>query len=202
MIVATPLDLPKIEPDDWNTFWDIWHSGADFLVKTRQNTVFSKAKPKSSNVWKGMDIYSSTSQGTTWQAPFVDIQQSLPKLYETCSTLPIEGVFRVRLLTSLVPIPAHTDDDVDRWSIRAYFHYTSNKDQWYFTNPHDTLGERRYFHVPSETNWFAYNDKHCWHGTDYDPNYPKILLQVYTLAGNLQLVNSGIEKYKNYTLNI
>ena len=25
MIVYTPIDLPKIEPDNWDVFWDIWN---------------------------------------------------------------------------------------------------------------------------------------------------------------------------------
>jgi hypothetical protein len=97
---------------------------------------------------------------------------------------------------------SHTDDGVDKWSIRAYFHYTDLCSQWYFTKPRDVNGTRQYLHLPSETNWFAYNDKHCWHGTDYNPDYPKILLQVFSLRNNLSLVNHSIEKYKDYTITL
>lgn len=202
MIVATPLDLPKIIPDDWDVFWDIWNTQSSNLVKTKQNTAFSKADVGASKVWRGMDIYSSGYIKTAWSAPLVDISSELPNLYNTCSTLPFDGVFRVRLISSSAPIPAHTDDNLDRWSIRAYFHYTDTKDQWYFTRPHDLNGERHYFHVPDETNWFAYSDKHCWHGTDYDPEHPKILLQVYSVAHNKQLLANNADKYKDYLIEI
>jgi hypothetical protein len=106
------------------------------------------------------------------------------------------------LITSLQNILSHTDDSVDKWSIRAYFHYTDLRSQWYFTKPHDINGTRQYLHLPNETNWFAYNDKHCWHGTDYNPDCPKILLQVFSLRNNLSLVNNSIEKYKDYTITL
>lgn len=202
MIIATPLDLPKIVPDDWQVFWKIWNENSAYLVKTKQNTEYSKAEIGDHSVWRGIDIYSYGNVGTAWSAPLVDISSTLPNLYYTCSTLPFVKVFRVRLLSSTMSIPAHTDDDRDRWSVRAYFHYTSTNDQWYFTRPHDKLGDRQYFHIPDSTNWFAYNDKHCWHGTDYNTEHPKILLQVYMSNINQDLIDNSIKKYQDYTINI
>jgi hypothetical protein len=201
MIIATPLDLPIIEPDDWGTFWDIWNTYSEPLIKVRLNTTFSKSKVGSSDLWRGIDIYSNNNNpGTAWTAPFVDISKSMPCLYNTISTLPFQHVYRVRLLSSSMPILSHTDDNQDRWSIRAYFHYTDTNDQWYFTKPYNSYGKRKYFHIPKETNWFAYNDKHCWHGTDYNIKHPKILLQVYTLFNNKDLINDSTKKYRDYTI--
>lgn len=203
MIVATPLDLPKIEPDNWDTFWDIWNIHSKPLVKVNMNTSYSKSKVGSLNVWKGIDIYANGENfATAWSAPFVDISKSLPCLYNTISNLPFKDMVRVRLLSSSIPIPSHTDDDLDIWSIRAYFHYTDTKDQWYFTQPHDSQGKRKYFHVPKETNWFAYNDKYCWHGTDYNEKHSKILLQIYLLSTNQDLITNSIKKYQEYTISL
>ena len=203
MIIATPLDLPRIEPDDWDTFWDIWNTYSKPLVKVRSNTIFSKSKVGSTDVWKGMDIYSNNSNfPTAWSAPLIDISKSLPCLYDTISNLPFKQVVKVRLLSSSMPVLAHTDDNQDRWSVRAYFHYTDTNDQWYFTRPHDSYGKRKYFHIPKETNWFAYNDKHCWHGTDYNIEHPKVLLQVYTLFTNKDLIDNSIKKYQANTIKL
>ena len=83
---------------------------------------------------------------------------------------------------------------------RAYFHYTHPIEQWFFTRPNDVYGERTYITRPIETNWFAYNDKYCCHATDYDPMYPKILLQVFASSLPINLINRSIEKYKDYTI--
>lgn len=86
------------------------------------------------------------------------------------------------------------------WVARAYLHYTAPVEQWFFTKPGDFYGDRSYITLPSETNWFTYNDKYCWHATDYDPAYPKILLQVYAFGLSKELVSKSIEKYKDYTI--
>lgn len=206
MIVATPLNLPRIEPDNWNIFWDIWNEHSADLVKVKQNVSFSAASVGNTSIWKGIDIFRREIReppASAWSAPFVDIKKSLPKLYNVCSSLPFNEVYRVRLITSLCNITAHTDDDRDRWSVRAYFHYTDNKDQWYLTKPHDPKGQRRYLHVPHDTNWFVYNDRHCWHGTDFNPDHPKILLQVYAnISNDDPSIVSSIEKYKEFTISI
>jgi hypothetical protein len=201
MIVATPLDLPIIEPDDWSIFWNIWNNHSDNLVKTSINVV-KNADLGATGIWKGLDIYSKGDSRTSWTAPLVDIRNSLPKLYEMCATLPIKNVFRVRLISSLCDFESHTDDDADTWSIRAYFHYTDTRDQWYLTKPNDIIGHRYYLHIPQGTNWFSYNDKFCWHGTDYNPQHPKILLQVFSFGNNNELIAKSIEKYKEYTITL
>ena len=199
MIIATPLDLPRIEPDSWDIFWDIWNEHSANLVKVLDNTT-KNAQKGATNIWKGLDIFSKNKYKTAWDAPLIDISNTLPKLYNLCATLPIQNVYRVRLVSSLESFDSHTDDNIDKWSIRAYFHYTDTKDQWYFTKPNDVLGSRHYYHCPKDTNWFAYNDKHCWHGTDFDSKHPKILLQIFSFGNNDELINASIEKYNRYTV--
>lgn len=202
MIVATPLDLPTIKPDSWEVFWDIWNKHAALLYKTHLNGTHSESVVGSQGVWKGMDIFTAGDTRTAWQAPFVNIEDSLPELYKTCCSLPVKNLYRVRLIESIRNVKAHSDDNIDKWSIRAYFHYTDLKPQWYFTKPEDPLGDRYYFGPPEDTNWFAYNDKHCWHGTDYDVDHPKILLQVYAIDTAESLVYNSIPKYQGHTVSI
>ena len=200
MIVYTPLDLPKIEPDDWNVFWDIWNQYSDKLIKVRSNGSHSDAIVGRSDIWQGLDIYKNSSLNI-WLAPFYDIKEQLPKLYNTLISLPISNIQLIRLVSSKLQVDPHSDDVKDTWVARAYFHYTSPKEQWFFTKPGDYYGERSYITRPTETNWFAYNDKHCWHATDYNPEYPKILLQIFADSLSKNLIDSSIEKYKDYTIN-
>lgn len=204
MIIATPLDLPKIEPDNWDTFWGIWHKNKQPLIKVKSNVDSSNVHIGEDNVWQGIDIYvnNNVNQPPAWKANEVDIQNRLPMLYNTLANLPIRNISRVRLIESQLAVRSHTDDNFDKWSVRAYFHYTDEKPQWYFTNPNDSDGARSYFSMPKETNWFAYNDKHCWHGTDYNPSHPKILLQVYMIDNPRFLIYNSMSKYKGHTVSL
>jgi len=201
MIVATPLDLAPLKPDSWDAFWAIWNTHSANLVKTSNNST-NNVEVGESALWRGLDIYAAGNVETLWAAPLVNIKSTLPILYYKCATLPIKNVFRVRLLASMCNFRSHTDENLDAWSIRAYFHYTDPEDQWYVTKPNDEDGLRHYLHVPLDTNWFAYNDKFCWHGTDYNPEHPKILLQVYAAGSNELLINKSINKYKEYTITL
>mgnify|MGYP000843852331 CR=1 FL=1 len=200
MIIYTPLDLPKAEPDDWNVFWEIWNTYSGKLFKTMSNGTHSDAVVGRSDVWQGLDIYKN-SNFNSWQAPFYNIKEQLPKLYSTLILLPISNIRQIRLVSSKLQVDPHSDDMKDIWVARAYFHYTAPEEQWFFTKPGDYYGERSYITRPVETNWFAYNDKYCWHATDYDGKYPKILLQIFADGLSTNLIDSSIEKYKDYTIN-
>jgi len=207
MIIATPLDLPNLIVDDWDVFWKLWNKHADYFVKVRQNIATSKLKVGGESPWWGMDIYYNHIElQPAWDAPIVNIQKDLPMLYKQVSTLPFKGVYRVRLMMSISDIVPHTDDDADSWSVRYMFHYTDPYPQWFFTLPGGNEDTKQIFKLPEETNWFAYNDKYCWHGTTRNPIHPKILMQVFIPLTygkkHLPLVQSSIEKYKDFTVSI
>lgn len=199
MIVYTPLNLPKIEPDDWNAFWQIWNQYSGALVKIASNGTHSTSIIGRNDIWQGLDIYKN-SNINVWQAPFYDIKEKLPKLYNTLISLPISNMRLIRLVSSKLQVDPHSDDIKDTWVARAYFHYTAPAEQWFFTKPGDYFGERSYITRPAETNWFAYNDKHCWHGTEYNAEHPKILLQIFADSLSKNLIDDSIKKYKDYTI--
>lgn len=199
MLIFTPVDLPKIEPDNWDIFWDIWNKHSKPLVKVKKNTEISIADIGTNDIWTGIDIYNKYNNLMPYIAPYVDIEHLLPNMYKLILTIP--DVYRVRLLQSQTSIASHTDNDKDRWNIRAFLHGDKAQDQWYFTKPYDSNGQRTYIKMPLDTNWFMYNDKHCWHGTDYDPSNKKILLQAFCLDPKLtNLIDTSTQKYKEYTL--
>lgn len=204
MIVATPLDIPRIEPDDWNTFWEIWNTHSNYLTKTFTN-VGSEIDPKSApKIWIGLDLFDLWQGGSAWRAPFYDATKLFPKMFKTIFDLNIPSLYRVRLLSSRMPVLAHSDDMADRWNIRAFLHHPSEEQQWYFTRPGDRHGERYYLKSAPDTNWFAYNDKFSWHGTDYDEKNQKILLQLYSgyVKTNDDLIQRSFKKYSSYGVEI
>ena len=193
MIIFTPADLPKIEPDNWDIFRDIWDKNADWLVKEKQSHTMSMSPIGQSNIWVGLDIYKKYHGQTLWNAPYYDIRERLPIMFNAIESI-CPFIYRARVLQSKTNIIAHTDDNTDRWNIRALLYPPDAKSQWYFTRPNDPMGERTYINMPDDTNWFVYNDKHAWHGTDYNPENKKILLQLFLF--NSLTINELMEKSK------
>lgn len=203
MIIFTPVDLPIIKPDNWNVFWDIWYTYSKPLIKQKMNNDFSQVGIGYDSAWIGLDIFKRTPDNrlVCYHAPFYDISKKLPIMYKFLKEFDTE-CFTVRLCQSIKDIPSHTDDNIDQWSLRAYFFYTANTQQWYFTKPHDRYGNKTYITLPSSTNWFMYNDKHVWHGTDYNQVHSKILLQVFSNNSYNLLAQVSKEKYSRYTLKL
>jgi hypothetical protein len=197
MIVYTPLDLPRIEPDSWDIFWKIWNENAKPMFKKLKGG-WEFDQPENS-LWFGMDIYKATEKTHAWPAPYYDIRNELPQLYNLISNLPL-NVERARLVESKASFIPHTDDDADIWVARAHFFNQLSHEQWFFTPPGG--GDKIYMSCPEETNWFAFNDKNCWHGTDYIKDKPKILLQLYIKNMPDDLISNSIKKYKEYTISL
>lgn len=200
MIIATPINLPRIEPDSWDIFWDIWNKHSKDMVKCRMTYANSKSPIGSHGIWKGLDIFRNYDRDTDWEAPFFDIQEYLPKLYGSIVNLPFDNIYRVRLVESLRSISAHSDVGIDKWEVRALFHYTDTQTQWYFTRPDQK--EKHWFNLPNETNWFGYNDKNCLHGSIYNPDHPKILLQLFSDAPSNNLIEGSIHLYRKYAIDL
>ena len=199
MIVYTPLDLPRLEPDNWDIFWNIWNTHSDFAIKKSMNLTTSKTPLGSNRAWRGLDIFKKPTGRTSWECPYFDISSDLPVMHKSIDQLNIKTLYRVRLLQSLIDIDAHTDDNTDQWKIRGLLHYTDTKSQWYFTRPEGN--KRTYATLPSNVQWFGYNDKHAWHGTDYNPEHTKILIQLYFRESiDKTVLQSNIETYKDYII--
>lgn len=212
MIIYTPVDMPEIEVDDWETFWQTWNTHSRPLVKRdigekKSKDLYTRNISEDTVVWKGLDLYHNDydNDPLLWDAPFVNISKKLPILYdcilEVASVFPMQCI---RLAQSQLDITSHTDNNIDVWEIRGYLYHPSKKSQWYFTRPRDVLGERHYMELPETTQWFAYNDKRCWHGTDFDSEYKKILIQLFPKnipEKTTELIaKSGMQKYKDYTI--
>jgi len=201
MIVATPLDLPSVVPDNWDSFWNIWNKYGKPIVKTYQNHKGSYSRIGDTDVWKGLDVYKNNLFRSAWEAPYYDIREELPLMYQMITKIPLFSlVTGVRIVESLGKIPSHTDDNIDRWNVRAMLHYTDSSPQWFFTKPND-IKNTVLLTLPQSTNWFAYNDKHTWHGSNYNPEHPKLLIQMFGVGfKGEQLLQRSVEKYKEYAI--
>jgi hypothetical protein len=201
MIVATPIDYPKVEPDDWGVFWNIWNMYAKPLHKKFKNPFCSKNAPVgATDVWIGLDIYIKYNVPFAWQAPFYNIKDLLPTMYNSLLSID-DKIYRIRLIQSLQDILPHTDENRNQWNFRSLVFHQSTTPQWYFINPDDPDRARAYLTMPADTNWFMYNDKYVHHGSDYDPLNKKIILQLYTTSTvSTDFLEHNIQKYKDFVI--
>jgi len=204
MVIAYALDFPKIEPDDWNVFWNIWSQHAKPLIKY----VNEGANPYQSPVpllakdrWIGLDVYHNDIR-TNWIAPFVDISKSLPNMYKALLPAEIPNIRKVRIIQSTMHHPPHSDKGIDFWEIRAMLQCDNPSEHWYYT-PYGNKTKKLPLKLPNETNWFTYNDGNCHHGTEYFPLRPKYLVQIY-YNGELasEIHTRSINKYPDCVIEI
>ena len=203
MIVAMPLAIPKIVPDNWEVFEKIWNEHSKPLVKVayKEDGPYKSASGVGdANLWNSLDIYRSQSHNTIWDAPFFDIKDALPNMYKSILNLPVE-VQTVRIISSIQEILPHSDTGENRWEIRAFLRCEDPLKEWYFT-PLGRQDEKTYFKMPEDTNWFAYNDSLCHHGSHVNIQIPKLLIQVYYSGNLLDVVKYvSISKYREYIIN-
>ena len=201
MIVSTPLDLPIIQPDDWEVFWKIWERESKTLVRKANNPRFPSRTYIDREIWRGMDFFSNRYSFSSWESPYYDISKELPIFYNNLINLPLPNISRIRIVQSTRDVVSHSDNNMFKWEVRGFLHFTSQTPQWYYTKPYDK--ENKYYMVlPKSTIWFSYNDKLCWHGTDYDPEHKKLLIQIFYTGNIDKLVEQSLEKYKDYTIDL
>ena len=204
MVLAHALDFPKVEPDDWNVFWNIWSQHAKPLIKyVNEGTTpwGSASKLGSRDHWIGLEVYHNNLR-TNWIAPFVDISKSLPNMYKALLPAEIPNIRKVRIIQSMMPHPPHSDKGIDFWEIRAMLQCDNPSEHWYYT-PYGNKTKKLPLKLPNETNWFTYNDGNCHHGTEYFPLRPKYLVQIY-YTGELatEIRTRGINKYPDCVIEI
>ena len=204
MIVYSPINLPNLEVN-WDKFWDVWNTYSKPLVKVR-NMGHSGVPVGPVDAWIGIDLYRRQFYMPGYYAPLVDLS-TLPELAQSVENIKkaLPTIECIRIIQSTEDIFSHTDDNLDEWKIRKMFHYTSETSQWYFTKPEDRLGNRHYISLPDTTSWFAYNDKHAWHGSDYDNEHPKLLVQLFfqeKLSTDLiaDLLEESFKEHKDYVI--
>lgn len=167
-ILAVPLKLPRLEPDTWEQFWDIWQRDAvDYIRRLPDSAGNRGPKPGWSGfVWEfGHEPYQKM-----WDVTAKDYSSELPKLKAQLDALPCR-VLRILFQSNSNPIPEHRDgmiftDHLPYPSVLRYMIYDENtKPNFYFTK--SFKGERRYLTLPPETNCFTYNNPKIYHAAEY-----------------------------------
>ena len=194
MIVSTPIDLPRLAPDDWHLWWDIWKTYAKPLTKVNQS-------PNSmTGEHIGFDVFKVQNLKSTYVAPFCPLNNLYPSLYSQLFKFSFAPA-GIRFVMSNSNFYPHHDNGYENWSIRNMFYCEDPQPQWYYENAN--TGNRQWLKLPSSTNWWAYKDGVIKHGTIFRPEYPKIIVQVFCkLEYSEALATANFNKYPECQLEI
>ena len=209
MVVLTPLDIPKLEPDSWDVFWDLWNKHATHLTHNVENIAAGQQPNRIYNDHhcRGMDIFvrnENSSTRTRFSAGFVDIKDKLPKMYNQLQNLPFANHCNlIRLIDLPYTVRPHTDAGDCKWIVRNVFYY-SGDNPWFITSP--AKNDKKYLKLPIETNWFALDDVNCWHGAKYTPESITIIAQVFLQTldfhNYVPLIQKSADKFKDYIIRL
>jgi hypothetical protein len=185
-LIWTALDAKPLIPNDWNLFWKAWnqHAGPSYLIKSDPAGNQVKDTNENKEFFKGLNIYAEDELLITdghWRLPYLNYKEIFPNLLDDIyAAMPwVDSVQICRLWNSSIPIAYHRDYSKEPVAIRAMI---------YDENPSGTFkvfkmgSGKNYVKLPADTNWFAYNNHTCLHGSDKITGVEKIiLLIVHTL---------------------
>lgn len=196
MIISTPLDLPKVVPDDWEKWWSIWNANAEVPVRMVET---HNPYPAAHD---GFEVYNNGKSSHPYSAKFVDLARIYPSLLEQMLDVPFE-VHRIRFLRSTMAFNPHTDRTVPNWAMRIMFHCDDPNPQWYYTPLQGPDTEKHYLRLPESTNWWSYFDGAVKHGTDFNPHHRKILAMIYPTERTIfKFISEQFAKFPEHVISL
>jgi hypothetical protein len=178
----TPLDLPKIQPKNWDQWWEVWNTYSAVISKNEKN------HNDTYGLWKGLDLYRDPSMvlklraaGLTgvhdpvynapyhYQSPVV-----IDLVHQVISRFPMH-VICIRVIENLDEVPPHSDESSPAPNVRSILWSDYTEPIWRFD-----LGEKSLeMELPDDTNSFYYLDYPLKHSAIYRSGNTKGVLVVY-----------------------
>jgi hypothetical protein len=177
MIVSVPLNLPRLEPDNWDKWWHIWNNNAAPLNKIKKTINKIEIAPH-----LGFDAYRAPYFDPVYTANYVDFKTVYPMMYDQIMSFPVK-LYCARFLMATDEFEPHTDYSFPNWSIRSMFYCKDPNPQWYYTDLNKE--DPKYLSLPETTNWWAYRDGVINHASHFRKEYPKIILLIFANQSNL-----------------
>lgn len=219
-----PLDIPIIEPDDWDLFWKLWNEKQADITRGLNETQY----------WKGL---------CCWLNPLIDHTKFnfnntviddwsmyFPKMFKQIhDSLPFYSVEKIVLWSNINEVNPHIDPDVVIYpwpdSLRIMLWNTNDHPTFWMShwpardekfNPpiietrskgsygikadRVPMEKRMYIDLPKETNTFVFNNGAYLHGADLAK--PKIIMAVKGRPKIYEWISTLEKSYQKYGDNI
>jgi hypothetical protein len=192
------LDIPKIEPDNWDTWWEWWEKHSNPMTKIYS----SHNGGPGLKTWNGVQIYGDHEKTEDyWNIETVKCQDLFPKMFENIFQIPM-NILRIRAVTSTGFFPPHKDYTYPTISCRINLFNNNPTSTFLYLNFKDTKIKKPYIQeLPKESNTWIYSDHNQDHATFYNKPYFKILLMVLGKWREEELnllIEKSISKYPEY----
>jgi hypothetical protein len=196
MILMTPLNIPKIVPNNWDEWWSVWNTHAKVITKARKN------HNDAEGLWKGLDLYTSSryQMPTVYAAPHAP---SCPVIEDLINQIrkhiPIV-LLKVRVIENLDIVPAHADHRYPKEELRSFLWNEYEEPVWTFE--HNNI--QKTLVLPDSTNTWYYKDYPMTHSSIYTPNKSKGVLVIYGLPRTEfdEFVKNSAETFNEYSWSI
>jgi hypothetical protein len=161
--ISSPLQIPVIQPANWDKWWDLWFKESSTVQK------ISKNHNQYAAPWKGFDIWVksgiNSESDTQYRAKNVNCPELFPSIFDNLDKFPID-VDIVRIVSSMGHVAPHHDFLDENNNIRSTFYYQVDD-------------KKVYQKLPSTTNTWMYWDHKRKHGTDYYFGHSKLLITYF-----------------------
>lgn len=194
VVLYTPLDIPKIEPNNWDEWWEVWNKYAGPSIK------MTKTHNPYPSTWKGLELYRFTES-----SPILDdLIYECPRCPETPVTLDLirqvkeyfpTSIRCIRVIENTSFVKFHSDTNIPSYQFRSLLWSTNKKLNWLLSKNADIFRPE----LPEDSNTFFYYDYHTKHCAPLYPNISKGLLQVFLENTHelTEMINQGARKYQS-----
>lgn len=174
VVLYTPLSMPRIEPNNWDEWWEVWNKYSGPSVK-----MYKTHNPFEST-WKWLELYRFTES-----SPKLDnLVYDCPRCPETPVTLDLirqikesfPGVVRcIRVIENTSFVKFHSDTSEPSGQFRSLLWSTNQKLNWLLSKNAEIFRPE----LPEDSNTFFYHDYHTKHCAPLYPNVSKGLIQIF-----------------------
>jgi hypothetical protein len=204
-LVYIPLDVPKIEPDDWSVFWKVWNTDSKMFIRRYRD---SRGNNLPRPGWTGF-VWNFTNSPPTnpmYDVVYKDYSFVFPKMkQQLLEYFPIT-IRYIQFLSNYREIPAHQDGTVytDHYTfpcdLRVMLYDENKRSTFYLKNidQRNQPGVEQFIELPKETNSFVYTNPSVVHGARFY-GHQKIILsfifEKFDIGKWQELLMKSYEKY-------
>lgn len=190
-LISAPIKFPRIEPNNWEKWWDLWYKEASWIRKIEANHNGMSGIP-----WRGFDVYVKNGIDPLqyrYDAKNLNCPEIFSSLFDNLDNFPMD-IYVMRVLSSTSPVFPHSDANRPATGIRTLLYDNNVRHNFYYM-----FGNKKvYQRLPEDTNTWMYNDHKSKHGTDFYQGHSKILIAYYGKIKDEVLDKNLEENLQNY----